>query len=70
MDVDPGYKYKEKFRGGVQWYMMESKAFISSNCFELKRNKIEIYYHSTVNQYHLDYLSIKINSFQLTKTSK
>ena len=25
MDVDPGYKYIEKFRGGVQWYMMESK---------------------------------------------
>ena len=23
MDVDPGYKYIEKFRGGVQWYMME-----------------------------------------------
>ena len=19
MDVDPGYRYKEKFRGGVQW---------------------------------------------------
>ena len=25
MDVDPGYEYIEKFRGGVQWYMMESK---------------------------------------------
>ena len=22
MDVNPGYKYIEKFRGGVQWYMM------------------------------------------------
>ena len=26
-DVDPGYKNIEKFRGGVQWYMMESKDF-------------------------------------------
>ena len=25
MDVDPGYKYIEKFRGGGQWYIVESK---------------------------------------------
>ena len=36
MDVDPGYKYIEKFHGGVQWYMMESKDIISSICFKLK----------------------------------
>ena len=36
MDVDPGYKYIEKIRGGVQWYMMESKDIISSICFKLK----------------------------------
>ena len=36
MDVDPGYKYIEKFRGGVQWYIMESKDVISSICFNLK----------------------------------
>ena len=36
MNVDPGYKYIEKFREGVQWYMMESKDFISSICFKLK----------------------------------
>ena len=36
MDVDPGYKYIEKFRGGVQWYMMETKDNISSICFKLK----------------------------------
>ena len=36
MDVDPGYKCIEKFRGGVQWYMMESKDIISSICFKLK----------------------------------
>ena len=36
MDVDPGYKYIEKFRGGVQWYMMESKDIISSINFNIK----------------------------------
>ena len=25
MDVDPGYKYIKKFRGGAQWYMMEKR---------------------------------------------
>ena len=35
-DVDPGYEYIEKFHGGVQWYMMESKDIISSICFKLK----------------------------------
>ena len=36
MDVDPGQKHIEKFRGGVQWYLMESKDIISSICFKLK----------------------------------
>ena len=36
MDVDRGYKYIEKFRGGVQWYMMNTKGFISSIIFILK----------------------------------
>ena len=36
MDVDSGYKYIEKFRGGVQWYMMQPKDIISSTCFKLK----------------------------------
>ena len=36
MDVDPGYKYIEKFRGGIQWYMMDSKDFISITNFKLK----------------------------------
>ena len=36
MDVDPGYNNIEKFRGGVQWYLMESKDIISSICFKLK----------------------------------
>ena len=36
MDVDPGYKFVEKVRGGVQLYMMETKDNISSICFKLK----------------------------------
>ena len=36
MDVSPGYKYVEKFRGGVQWCMMESKDIISSFEFRLR----------------------------------
>ena len=41
-DVDPGYKYIEKFQGGVQWFMMESKDNISSNCFKLKKENNQI----------------------------
>ena len=37
MDVDPGYKYIEKLRGGVQRYMMESKDIISSILFYIKK---------------------------------
>ena len=36
MDADPGYKYIAKFRGGVQWYMMETKDFISNINLKLK----------------------------------
>ena len=39
MDVDLGYRYMEKFRGGVQWDMMESKDVISKICFKLKKWK-------------------------------
>ena len=39
MDFDPGYKHFEKFRGGVQWYVMESKDFISGNKFIIKNEK-------------------------------
>ena len=42
MDVDPGYKHIEKFRGGIQWYMMESKDIISSICFKLKNENDQI----------------------------
>ena len=33
MDFAAGYKYIEKFCGGLQWYMMESKDIISITCF-------------------------------------
>ena len=36
MDVNPGYKYIHKFRGGVLWFMMDSRDIISSICFKLK----------------------------------
>ena len=36
MDVDPGYRYIEDFRGGVQWYMLEAKDVNSSISFKLK----------------------------------
>ena len=36
MDLDPGYYYTEKIRGGFQWYMMESEDFISIMSFKIK----------------------------------
>ena len=42
MDVNPGYKYIEKFRGGVLWYMMESKDIISTICFKLKNENNQL----------------------------
>ena len=42
MDVDPGYKYIEKFRGNIQWYMMESRDIISSICFKIKNENNQI----------------------------
>ena len=36
MTVDPGYKYVEKFSGGISWYQLQSKDIISSICFKLK----------------------------------
>ena len=42
MDVDPGYKSIDIFRGGVQWYMTESKDVISSICFKLKNENSQL----------------------------
>ena len=41
MDVDPGFKSFENFRGGVQCYMMKSKDIISS-MFQIRQIKKEI----------------------------
>ena len=42
MQVSPGYKLLNRFEGGVQWYMMESKDVISSISFRLKNENIEL----------------------------
>ena len=36
MDADLGYSYIKKFRGDVQWYMMQSKDFLSTIILKLK----------------------------------
>ena len=36
MTVNPGYRYVENFRGGIQWYVMESKDVISNVKFRTK----------------------------------
>ena len=36
MKVSPGYKFVNRFDGGVQWYMMESKDVISRSTFGIK----------------------------------
>ena len=43
MEVNPGYKYIENFRGGVQCYMMGSKDSISSICFKLKNENNRLF---------------------------
>ena len=35
-DVRPRYKYIEEVRGGIQWYIMQSKDITSSKIFKLK----------------------------------
>ena len=44
MDVDPGNEYIEQICGGVQWYMMDTKDFISSISFKLKKGKKLIWF--------------------------
>ena len=36
MTVNPGYKYVEIFRGGIQWYVTESKDVFSNVNFRIK----------------------------------
>ena len=42
LKIDPGYTYKEKFRGRVQWYMINTKDFLSSINFNLKIENDEL----------------------------
>ena len=42
MTVDPGYKYVDKFSGGISWYTMQPKDVISSICFKLKNENDQI----------------------------
>ena len=42
MTVDPGYKYVGNLSGAISWYMMQSKAIISSICFKLKNEKNQL----------------------------
>ena len=36
MDFNPGFVCNENFHGGLEWYMMETKVFISKISFKLK----------------------------------
>ena len=40
--VNPGYKYVERFDGGISWYMMNSPAVISSINFRIKNEIIKL----------------------------
>ena len=37
MGVSLGYKFIEKFRGGIQWNMMERKDYFPSISLEIKK---------------------------------
>ena len=42
MTLIPGYKYVERFYGGIIWYVMESKDIVSSICFKLKNENDQL----------------------------
>ena len=42
MTVNPGYKYVERFAGGVAWYMLHTIDFISSINFKIKNENNEL----------------------------
>ena len=42
MNVNRGYKFTERFSGGITWYMMESKDVISSIGFKFKNENNEL----------------------------
>ena len=49
MEVNPGYKHIEQFRGIIQWYVMNANDFISKIILNQKKKR-KNWYHSTVNQ--------------------
>ena len=63
MDVDSGYKSIKKFRGRVQWCMMESKDNISSINFKLKIENSQLVSFDGQNIIFV-YLSKKFNSYK------
>ena len=40
--VDAGYKYTDKFVGGIIWYMTQSKDVVSSISFEVKNENNQL----------------------------
>ena len=69
MDVDPGDRYIEKYRGVVQWYKMETKDLISKISFQLKNEDGNLV--SFNGQAITFRLSIKeVQFFYMTKTLK
>ena len=42
MTANPGYKYVERFEGGISWYMLQTNDFISSINFKLKNENNEL----------------------------
>ena len=66
MDVDPDYNYIQKFRGGVQWYVMESKDIISSICFKIRNENNQLVSFSGQSiTYHFSIINQKNSEFQL-----
>ena len=63
MNVDAGYECIEKFRGGVQWYMMESKDTISSIRFKLINGNRNLILINGPNHLHSGYQSKKFHSY-------
>ena len=64
MDADPGYKYIEKFRGGLQWYMLNTKDFISSVNFKIKSENDELVsFNGQSITFRLSIKEIKLNIY-------
>ena len=62
MEVDPRYENIERFRKGVEWFMMECKGFISNNSI-FEKMKRDNEYHSMDKVLLFDILSENFKSF-------